>query len=289
MWVVYAFLAAVFFGVRGILYHWTSQRGLDRNLTLFGVFTTGAVLSLAASLASGQRWTASALIGIAMGAFSFAANASLYKGFAVGKASLVALLSGMPPAVVVAFAYFLWGETLTALQGAAFGLLLLSVALIRYSNEISLRNLQGVQWGLLAMFFFGFTDLASKQSTLAGADPLPTLFFMFLTGSSLFCASWLWSLRRAGSGGEQRERVTWGRGKTFLWGMAVGLTNAGGMIFLLRAFVDGITGLVSAVVAMNILLILAYTRVAVKVPFKRMEIAGIALAFAGMLLLRAGV
>ena len=38
MWIIYALLAALFFGTRGVMYQWTSQKNLDRNLMLFGVF-----------------------------------------------------------------------------------------------------------------------------------------------------------------------------------------------------------------------------------------------------------
>jgi len=299
MWIVYALVAAVIFGLRGVLYHWTSQRGLDRNLMLFGVFFTGVVVSLAFSLIERPAWTLPSLIGIGMGTFSFISNSSLYKGFAVGKASLVAFLTALPPALVVLFAYLLWGESLNGWQWAAFIALFAGVVMIRYSNDLSLRNLQGAQWGLLAMFCFAVTDLMSKQSTLAGADTLPTMFFMFATGSALFGVSWLLSRRRATAGGSMVRSGSavpsraagagpsgWSNGKTFLWGMAVGLTNAVGMIFILKAFALGKAGLVSAIGAMNILVILAYSRFFLKISLSKLEFGGILVAVAGIALLR---
>jgi drug/metabolite transporter (DMT)-like permease len=268
---------------------------------LFGVFFTGVVVSLAVSLFERPAWTLPSLIGIGMGAFSFISNSSLYKGFAVGKASLVAFLTALPPALVVLFAYLLWGETLNGWQWAAFIALFAGVVMIRYSNDLSLRNLQGAQWGLLAMLCFAITDTLSKQSTLAGADPLPTMFFMFSTGSALFGVSWLLSRRHAaavggtvrkGSVGPTRSAGSgtgasgWSDGKTFLWGMTVGLTNAVGMIFILKAFALGKAGLVSAIGAMNILLILAYSRFFLKIPLSKLELGGIAVAVAGIALLR---
>ncbi|HZG85935.1 EamA family transporter [Paenibacillus sp.] len=286
---LYAILAALCFGFRGILYHWTSQRGLDRNAMLCGVFATGMVISLLAGAASGQAWTRETLIGIVMGVCSFSANASLYKGFAVGKASIIAVLTALPAVVVVGLAYIFWGETLSLWQTVAFVVIVASLVMIRYSNDISLKNLQGAQWGVLAMVFFAFNDVAGKQSTLLGASMLPTLFFMFLTGSALFGASW-WAetaRRRAAGVPAVANRLGWGDGKVFLWGMVVGLTNLGGMVLILEAFARGVTGLVSAVVAMNIVLILVYTKVFVKVSFKRLELAGMTLAIAGILVLKA--
>lgn len=271
---------------------------------LFGVFCTGAVLCLAGALATGQRFTATALIGICMGAFSFAASASMYQGFAVGKTSLVAMLTGLPPVVVALLAYALWGETITGWKLASFGIILLSVVLLRYSNDLSLKHLQGAQWGLLAMLFFGLNDISGKQSTLLGAEMLPTLTYMFATGAALFGAGWRLGLRRkarvaaasaavetfaetsAETAAAADRRGEWSVRRTFFWGMAVGLTNATGMMAILPAFKYGVTGLVSAVVALNVLIILGYSRVFTKEKFKRLEVAGIALSLLGIMLLR---
>ncbi|AEE23359.1 hypothetical protein Glaag_2416 [Glaciecola sp. 4H-3-7+YE-5] len=46
MWIVYALLATFFFGLRGILYQWTSQKNLNRDLLLFGVFCIGFIISV---------------------------------------------------------------------------------------------------------------------------------------------------------------------------------------------------------------------------------------------------
>ncbi|MCI3927037.1 DMT family transporter [Paenibacillus sp. TRM 82003] len=306
MWMLYALLAAICFGFRGILYHWSSQRPMNRNVMLFGVFCTGALLCFAIAAATGQRFTQTALIGVGMGTFSFAASASMYQGFAVGKTSLVAMLTGLPPVVVAVLAYLIWGETLAGWKLAAFGIILLSVVLLRYSNDLSFKNLQGAQWGLLAMLFFGLNDIAGKQSTLLGADMLPTLTCMFATGAAWFGLWWRLGLRRAsrvaaaagagtdaGSGSIAATETaaasvdgSWSAGRTFLWGMVVGLTNATGMMAILAAFQSGVTGLVSAVVALNVLIILGYSRIFTKEKFKRLEVAGIALSLIGIVLLR---
>jgi drug/metabolite transporter (DMT)-like permease len=290
MWIVYASLAAVSFGLRGILYHWTSQKPINRNLMLFGVFSTGAIICLLISIILQQQWTIYNLVGICMGLFSFAANGSMYKGFSVGKASLVAILTGLPPVVVVVLAYIRWGETLTLLQLAAFVIIVGGIVILRYSSDLSLKELKGVHWGLLTMLFFALNDLSSKQAMLLDAAIFPTLSMMFITGS--VCFGSLWLLGRE-SKNKQEIAVTetmkeqpWKDSKTFLWGMLVGVTNASGMILILPAFKLGVTGLVSAVTAMNVLLILLYSRVFLKEIFSRREFTGMCLALAGVILLR---
>ncbi|AOZ94126.1 EamA family transporter [Paenibacillus crassostreae] len=291
MWLLLAALSALCFGLRGIFYHWSSQQGMDRNLMLFGVFFTGAVASVSASFIFGQEWNTSALTGLLMGTFSCIANACMFQGFTVGKSSIIAILTGLPPVVVVVLAYILWGETLTLGQLLAFALIVVGILTVRYSNDLRIGNLQGAQWGLLAMLFFGMNDMAGKYSTKLEADLFPTLSYMFVIGS-LFFAVW-WFIQK--NQRNQKEPSTdvklvqksrWTEKRTFFWGMLIGLTNFFGMIFIINAFDHGVTSLVSAVVAINVLLILLYTRVFVKVKFSRLEVTGMAVSLIGILTLR---
>lgn len=313
MWLTYSVFAALCFGLRGILYHWTSQKPLNRNLLLCGTFTMGAIINGVCAFAFSSNWTMAALIGIQMGLFSFGANASMFKGFAVGKASLVAILTALPSVIVVIVAFGLWGEKLHAMQLIAFIIIVGGVLLVRMSNDISLRNLQGAQWGLLALVLFAANDLSGKWSTMMEAELFPTMFFMFVTGASCFGIWWLKDLQKersqqkerlphkaaatggavhvsAFSGSETaaavKETVGWSAKRTFLVGLAVGTTNAVGMMFIVTAFDLGKAGLVSAVTALNVLIVLLYTRFVVKDKFTKVEVTGITLAFAGILLMR---
>ncbi|MFD2116669.1 EamA family transporter [Paenibacillus yanchengensis] len=342
MWLTYAILAAICFGLRGSLYHWTSQRPLSRNLMLFGVFTSGAIINLTFAIIYSSNWTTASLVGVMMGLFSFGANASMYKGFAEGKASLVAILTALPPVIVVILAALLWSELPLPMQWVAFIIIVAGILLVRYSNDITLKNLQGAQWGLLAMLLFAFNDLSGKWSTMLQAEIYPSMFFMFITGSLCFGIWWLQELRQqkaavaaaasttasmeqtaatttsstvsqgaiasgpesvssevtspsCGSASPASSASTssstaaiaqWGHGKTFVTGLGVGITNAVGMILLLTAFQTGKAGLVSAVSAMNVLIVLLYTRFIVKDKFSKTEVAGIAIAIIGILLMR---
>lgn len=289
MWLLYATGAALCFGMRGVLYQRTSKLPAERSELLLGVYLCGIVVALAANAIVGQPWTRGALAGVLMGVFSYISNSSMYKGFAVGKTSLVAILTGLPPVVVIGIAYLLWGETLTWQQLAAFAIILCGIVLIRYSNDLTLTNLQGAQWGLLAMVTFALTDLSGKQATLWAGETLPTLVLMYVTGSLLFGISALRNrirLSRTRMESSDSEAAKWPFRKTLAVGMAVGLTNISGMILILPAFRLGVTGLVSAIVALNVLMILFYARIFLKETFSRMEIIGISLAFCGVIVLR---
>lgn len=339
MWLVLSLLAATSFGLRGILYHWTSQQALNRNALLCGVFFSGALITLVCTLATGSSFTVSSLIGVQMGLLSFGANASMFKGFAVGKASIVAILTALPSAIVVVVAFAVWGETLNMAQLSSFIIIIAGILLVRYSNDITRGNLQGAQWGLLAMLLFAGNDLSGKWSTMMDAPLFPTLVCMFSSGSICFGLWWLRDLRSvraaAAAAGQAAQEIaagaaattlhavnagikvgarngtansstppivtaaaqaanlagttvkrSWSFRRTFSIGMAVGITNAVGMMFIVTAFDVGKAGLVSAVTALNVLIVLLYTRFVVKERFSRLETIGISTAFAGILLMR---
>ena len=289
MWLVYAACSAVAFGLRGIFYQRLSPLALDRNILLAGVFFSGFLISLALAFASGQAWTIETAVGVQMGVCSYVANMAMYRGFAAGKPSIVAVLTALPPVVVVLAAWLMWGERLNGGQSASFLLIVAGVVLIRYAEDFTLSHWNSAKWGLLSMLFFGFNDLSSKWSTILGAGLYPVLSCMFGTGTALFLLTRRIE-RRPGKGSvfrraPQRQTV-WTDRRTFGTGMLIGLTNVCGMILIVMAFDTGITGLVSAIVSLNVLLILLYTRIAGRERFAPREAAGILLTLAGVILLR---
>jgi|HigsolmetaAR203D_1030402.scaffolds.fasta_scaffold00976_12 drug/metabolite transporter (DMT)-like permease len=292
MWLVYAALSAVAFGLRGICYQRLSPLPLDRNVLLAGVFFTGFAVSLALAFTNGQAWGIGTAVGMLMGVFSYIANMAMYRGFAAGKPSIVAVLSAVYPVVVVLAAWLLWNERLNAGQSASFLLILAGVVLIRYAGEFTLSHWNSAKWGLVTMFFFGFNDLTTKWSTLLGADMYPVLACMFGTGTALFFLTYRVErrIREAAAivrpAGEKPPSGAWKDRRTFGVGMLIGITNIAGMIMIILAFDTGLTGLVSAIVAMSVLLILLYTRFVVRERFTPRETAGMLLAIAGVVLLR---
>lgn len=290
MWFALSTAAAVTFGIRGILYQWTSQRPVDRNILLFGVYLSGTLISFAINLYFKQPWSSGVWAGFFMGLFSFIANTTMYRGFAVGRASVIAMFTGFPPVVVVIFAYFLWGEALNALQLFGFTLIVVALLVIRYDRDFRKGLLQGLKWGLPTMFFFGLTDLSSKQATLLDAETLPALTTMYGTGTLLFACLYLWS-RRHGTAGAASEHgnndvAAWGSKRTFAWGLFVGISNIAGMILLVTAFRTGPTGIVSAISAMNVVFVLLYARLYLKEAMSPRVVVGLLLALVGIVVVK---
>lgn len=301
MWLVFSLLAAICFGMRGILYQWTSKKPANQSLMLFGVFFMGAIASVTVAWIRSDPWEVGSIIGCLMGLWSFIANFSMYKGYAVGKASLIALFTGLPPVIVAVLAYLLWNQTLSIIQWFAFLAMVCGILIIRYSGDLSLDNLKGLQWAIITMLCFGFNDITTTQSMRMDLAILPTLFFMFSTGSLLFGLSWYITHLREKRNSHATNHTsdnkndiaqsqtaatssvrTWRASTTILWGMVVGLTNFVGMIFIMQAFARGIAGLVSAVTALNVLIIIVYAGVFLKERFTFKEWIGGLCALAGV-------
>lgn len=277
MWVLFSLLAGIMFGLRGSLYHWTGKLSINRNLMLSGVFSCGFFVYGLLTLATQPEITISTLVGMQMGLLSSIANGSLSKGFAVGKASLIAVLTALPPIVVVILAFFFWDERLTYIQLIAMLALIVGLVIIRYTSDITLKNLQGVQWGLITLFFFAFNDLSGKWSTILDAPRYPTLMFMFLTGGIFFYILYLNDKKKARAA-ETDQHVVFdikGQLKQFSIGILVGFTNVLGMYFILEAFETGSAGLVSALTAIHAVIVLIYTRFVAKEKLSKTEVIGI--------------
>lgn len=287
MWIVLALTAALFFGIRGILFLKTATYGLDRNQVMLGVFLSGVVCSGMLALWSGQSWANVWFIGSMMGITSIAANVFMFQGFAVGKPTVIALLSALPPALVVILAYALWGETLTVFQMWAFLCIFVGVLIVRSTHRIRWHDLQGAQWGALACISFACTDLLGKQSTRMEAALFPTLTVLFAVGTLYFALVVWWRHRSAYDDVEHTSALpSHGKIRTVTIGMGIGLTNVGGMMSIVSAFSLGVTGLVSAVVALNILLIVVYSRLVGIERWRLIESIGMVTSLAGVVTLQ---
>ncbi|MNR31457.1 EamA-like transporter family protein [compost metagenome] len=138
----------------------------------------------------------------------------------------------------------------------------------------------------MALFLFAFNDLSSKWTTIVHASLFPTLLFMFATGTICFAIWWWRDKKKHSTQKTVGTTSSWTERKTFFFGMIVGITNVMGMILIIHGFAHGITGLVSAVVALNVLIVLLYTRFILKDRFSKLEQSGLAIAMIGILMMK---
>lgn len=288
LWIIFSITAAVLFGTRAILYQRATRHPLNPNMVLLGVYVAGFLWSLILLFIERPAWSSGAWIGVAMGVFSFTANVAMLRGFAVGKASLIALLAGLPPVVVVLVALVAWDERLTWVQWGAFGLIVLGIAVIRFTKEMREGGLRGAWWGVLTLVAFGFHDLTGKLVTREAAPRLWALLVLFATASLLVLA--LEAARRTRTRAlpaPSSAPTPWPLARTLAFGMLAGTLHFFGTFLLMHAFKTGLAGLVSALVSLNVVLVIAYAGIVIRERFTRNTWLGMALALIGVIVLSA--
>jgi drug/metabolite transporter (DMT)-like permease len=210
----------------------------------------------------------------------------MLRGFAVGKASLIALMSGLPSLVVVSLSYVIWDERLNGVQVAAFVLIVAGIVTIRYTRDLRSGSMKGFGWGLLTLVLFGLHDISGQFSMKADAPQMWSLFMLFVTAAVFVgVMGVIQKMRARGVASEAAVPGQWSVVRTFATGMMIGLFHMGGTFFLMRAFDIGMTGLVTAVVSMNVVLIIAYAGVFLKERFALKEWIGMLAALVGVVVL----
>lgn len=298
MWFTCALGAAFFFGLRSILYQWSSQRRMDRNLLFAMVYIGSTILMIGVDVWMQSDWNQATLLGIVMGLFSCTANTCLYKGYAVGRASVIGFFSGLTPVLVTVAAAWLWQEKLAWMQWVGLLIVVGSLFIVRYTKELQQGQYTGWQWGLLAIVGYSLTDLTSKQALFMGASIIPTLTVMFLTSSVLFTLSYLhgkWRQREGHTASASTDDSTRTKQpKTNSWtffsmlrlGVLIALVNVIAMMLKLAAFDGGITGVASAIMALSVVVVLVYARFYLKESWRPLEVYGVLLALLGVVIMK---
>ncbi|WP_244188365.1 EamA family transporter [Paenibacillus kribbensis] len=147
----------------------------------------------------------------------------------------------------------------------------------------------------MAIIFYSFTDLSSQQALLYGVSILPVLTMMFTTSTLLFFGAFLVikNRQRPSSASvnihkpkEIAKKNPWTISKTLFLGTGVGLVNVLAMMLKLAAFNNGITGIVSTIIALSVVVVLLYARFYLRESMSRMEICGVIIALIGLIIIK---
>ncbi|MNW45383.1 EamA-like transporter family protein [compost metagenome] len=82
------------------------------------------------------------------------------------------------------------------------------------------------------------------------------------------------------------QQAHWTISNTLFLGAIVGIINVLAMMLKLAAFHDGVTGIVSAIIALSIVVVLIYARFFLKESLSRTEVYGIVIAIVGLLVIK---
>jgi transporter family protein len=133
VWVLFSVAALVSWGVSGFLRKQATVHISPWVIVVFQSLTVMTLATIAVAIRGGPVLTTeTVLLAIAGGSFQYLANISLAFSLARGPASVVVPVTSMYPVVTLVLAFFILGETISAMQ--ALGLLCSAGALYAFSR-----------------------------------------------------------------------------------------------------------------------------------------------------------
>jgi drug/metabolite transporter (DMT)-like permease len=276
--VLLALAASVSWGVSDFLGGLTSRR-LSLP-TVMGITTPLGLLAIGILVAvRGEELPDRSFVlwGLLAGVLGAVGISSLYKGLSVGQMGVVAPISAAAPLIPITFG-LIRGERPSGLQGVGIGLAIVGVILTsreRVEGSRRGRVAEGAAFGLLAATSFGISLLALDES--ANADPYwATLIVRF--GSTVTVAAALLVIRPS----IRAPRSFWQAL------VAVGLLDITGTAFFSVATTKGLISIVAALISMVPVVVALLARIVVRERLQQIQIAGAALAVAGVACISAG-
>jgi drug/metabolite transporter (DMT)-like permease len=278
MAIVLALAGALFWGANDFFGGLLTRRASLAAILAFGQTTSLVVIGAIALVASPPGLSLSdALLAVAAGACSVAAVACFYRALAGGTMSIVAPItaSGAAFPVVVGI---LTGEAVTPVTALGFLVVPLGVALAAMERSTAgtrtLVDGRTIALAVAAGLLFGAFYIVVDSP--ADASIISTLLFARLA-SSLLAAIALAHLR-----------PSLPRGRAALGACAVGLGDMAGVALVVLASAEGSLSLVSVLSSMYPVVTVLLAVFVLGERLVRRQVAGVALALAGVGLLTAG-
>jgi drug/metabolite transporter (DMT)-like permease len=276
--VLLALAASASWGVSDFLGGLTSRRlSLPTVMgitTPLGLLAIGILVAVRGEELPGYSFVLWGLLAGVLGAIGISA---LYQGLAVGQMGVVAPISASAPLIPITFG-LIRGDRPSSLQGIGMGLALVGVILTsreRVEGSRRGRVAQGAAFGLIAATSFGISLLALDKA--ANADPYwATCIVRF--GATVTVLAALVVIR---------PRI---RAPRRFWPTlaAVGVLDIAGTVFFSVATTKGLISIVAALISMVPVVVALLARVVVHERLQQIQIAGAALAVAGVACITAG-
>jgi drug/metabolite transporter (DMT)-like permease len=276
--VLLALAASVSWGVADFLGGLTSRRlslpAVMGFTTPIGLVVIGTVVAVRGEPLPGTSFVLWGLLAGFLGAIGIS---SLYQGLSVGQMGVVAPISAAAPMIPIVVG-LVRGERPSSLQGVGIALALVGVILTsreRIEGSRRSRVAQGAAFGLLAATSFGISLIALDEA--ANADPYWATFVVRF-GSTVTVAAALLAMRKP-------VRVP----RSF-WPMLAGLAvlDVGGTIFFSVATTKGLVSIVAALISVVPVVVALLARFVLNERLQRIQIAGAAIAIAGVACISAG-
>jgi drug/metabolite transporter (DMT)-like permease len=276
--VLLALAASVSWGVSDFLGGLTSRRlSLPTVLgitTPLGLLAIGILVAVRGEELPGYSFVLWGLLAGLLGAIGISA---LYQGLAVGQMGVVAPISASAPLIPITVG-LIRGDRPSGLQGIGIGLAIVGVILTsreRVEGSRRGRVAQGAAFGLIAATGFGVSLLALDEA--ANADPYWATFIVRF-GATVTVLAALLVIRPA----IRAPRSFWPALLT------VGVLDIAGTVFFSVATTKGLLSIVAALISMVPVVVALLARIVVNERLQQIQIAGAAMAVAGVVCISVG-
>lgn len=273
MAILFALLAALSYGGSDFAAGLASRR-IGAGAVAAGVQALSVVtvlLALAVFSGDGPAWPAMGW-GAASGIGNALGTLALYRGFALGRMSVVATLSAVVTAAGPVIVGVALGDSLTALAAVGVAVAIPSIALVSWQGRSTGGGRAGVVEGIVSGFGFALLLIALSQAgTDSGAWPL-------VAGQSVALLLLLpFALRRGGLAGRYKSAV---------WPVVLGgvLGGAANIIFLL-ATDQGSLAVVAVLASLYPTVTILLARVFLNERWTRLQGCGLLLAAVAIVLI----
>ncbi len=212
---------------------------------------------------------------IASGVCSFSAVFFLYRGLAVGKASIVTPVASTWAIAAMLFSFILFGETLSLSQILCIVMVLAGILVLSMRSNADGRSNVGIAYAFACMLFAGLNSILFKVAS-KDVGEIGTLFFnrILVTIILLVTISFLRSPLLKISGRTPYKSM-----------IAAGLTEFAGMVGFIVGVGVGIVSIIAPISSASPAVTVVLAQVFLKENLTRMQKTAIALIIAGIVTL----
>jgi drug/metabolite transporter (DMT)-like permease len=275
--VLLGLVAAVLYGSGDFLGGRASEQADTRRVLLVSQTTAAVGAVLLVVLVDGSAGGADLLRGAAAGVATALGLGLLYRGLAVGRASVVAPIAAVVGAVVPV----VWGVTRdehpSVLAWVGIGVAICAAGLVARERDdgTAAGRPSGIGLAAVAGAALGSSFiLLASTSPGSGAWPILTA----RVGAAVAAA---------GAVATIRERAAWPRGRPLAFGVVAGVCDVGGTGALLAGVRNELAAIVAAVAALAPGFTVLWSFVVLRERLRPAQLAGVGLALAGLVTIAA--
>lgn len=278
LWFVAALGTSFCFGASNTLFKLGTTKGLSKVKVQFYYYAMAFCLVLAYGILRNELHPTllSLSIGGLAGVLNANGNLQMVKAFEKGSAGITSTIIGMNTLVVILATTIFFPETLPLWQWFGIALLIFSAVIVQHQPEKK-SYLEHKSWLLhcmLSLLSIGLAGFLLKIASVEKIDFINTLVPMFGGGCCFVSVLTYRELAHKGFQTKMELQI----------GAIVGLIMAAGYSLYVYSLKTGPTGIVFSIISLNGLVVVIAGVLLFKEHLKQYQIAGLILAFIGLVL-----